>query len=123
MKKLFLIAMTAAVFASCGKKQETTTNLYTPDPETFDYVVDAFADMQVMRYRVTGIETLTLQQQELLYYLSEAAIVGRDILTDQNCKYNLEIRTLLENIYLNYNGDRESDEFKAFEKYLGIMAK
>ena len=46
MKKLFLIAMTAAVFASCGKKQETTTNLYTPDPETFDYVVDAFADMQ-----------------------------------------------------------------------------
>ena len=68
MKKLFLIAMTAAVFASCGKKQETT-NLYTPDPETFDYVVDAFADMQVMRYRVTGIETLTLQQQELLYYL------------------------------------------------------
>ena len=59
MKKLFLIAMTAVLFASCGKKQETT-NLYTPDPEGFDYVVDAFADMQIMRYRVTGIETLSI---------------------------------------------------------------
>ena len=117
MKKLFLIAMTAAVFASCGKKQETTTNLYTPDPETFDYVVDAFADMQVMRYRVTGIESLTLQQQELLYYLSEAALCGRDILWDQNGKDHLQIRRVLEAIYTS-DIDKTTDDFKAFEIYL-----
>ena len=116
MKKLFLIAMTAAVFASCGKKQETT-NLYTPDPETFDYVVDAFADMQVMRYRVTGIETLTLQQQELLYYLSEAALCGRDIMWDQNGKDHLQIRRVLEAIYTS-DIDKTTDDFKAFEIYL-----
>ena len=116
MKKLFLIAMTAAVFASCGKKQETT-NLYTPDPETFDYVVDAFADMQVMRYRVTGIETLTLQQQELLYYLSEAALCGRDIMWDQNGKDHLQIRRVLEAIYTS-DVDKTTDDFKAFEIYL-----
>ena len=116
MKKLFLIAMTAAVFASCGKKQETT-NLYTPDPETFDYVVDAFADMQVMRYRVTGIETLTLQQQELLYYLSEAALCGRDIMWDQNGKDHLQIRRVLEAVYTS-DIDKTTDDFKAFEIYL-----
>ena len=109
--------MTAAVFASCGKKQETTTNLYTPDPETFDYVVDAFADMQVMRYRVTGIESLTLQQQELLYYLSEAALCGRDILWDQNGKDHLQIRRVLEAIYTS-DVDKTTDDFKAFEIYL-----
>ena len=117
MKKLFLIAMTATVFASCGKKQETTTNLYTPDPETFDYVVDAFADMQVMRYRVTGIESLTLKQQELLYYLSEAALCGRDIIWDQNGKDHLQIRRVLEAVYTS-NVDKTTDDFKAFEIYL-----
>ena len=109
--------MTAAVFASCGKKQETTTNLYTPDPETFDYVVDAFADMQVMRYRVTGIESLTLKQQELLYYLSEAALCGRDIIWDQNGKDHLQIRRVLEAVYTS-DVDKTTDDFKAFEIYL-----
>ena len=116
MKKLFLIAMTAAVFASCGKKQETT-NLYTPDPEGFDYVVDAFADMQIMRYRVTGIETLSLKQQELLYYLSEAALCGRDIIWDQNGKDHLQIRRVLEAVYTS-DVDKTTDDFKAFEIYL-----
>lgn len=116
MKKLFLIAMTAVLFASCGKKQETT-NLYTPDPEGFDYVVDAFADMQIMRYRVTGIETLSLQQQELLYYLSEAALCGRDIIWDQNGKDHLQIRRVLEAVYTS-DVDKTTDDFKAFEIYL-----
>ena len=116
MKKLFLIAMTAALFASCGKKQETT-NLYTPDPEGFDYVVDAFADMQIMRYRVTGIETLSLKQQELLYYLSEAALCGRDIIWDQNGKDHIQIRRVLEAVYTS-DVDKTTDDFKAFEIYL-----
>ena len=117
MKKLFLIAMTVALFASCGKKQETTTNLYTPNAEEFDFAVDAFADMQIMRYRVTGIESLTLQQQELLYYLSEAALCGRDILWDQNGKDHLQIRRVLEAIYTS-EVDKTTDDFKAFEIYL-----
>ena len=89
--------------------------------QEFNYVVDRFADIEVLRYKVPEFENLTLQQKKLIYYLSEAAIVGRDILTDQNCKYNLEIRTLLENIYQNYNGDKESKDFKAFEKYLKLV--
>lgn len=84
----------------------------------FNYNVDRFADIEVLRYKVPGFENLSLQQKKLIYFLTEAAITGRDILTDQNCKYNLEIRTLLENIYLNYTGDRNSNDFKAFEKYL-----
>lgn len=84
----------------------------------FNYNVDRFADIEVLRYKVPEFENLSLQQKKLIYFLTEAAILGRDILTDQNCKYNLEIRTLLENIYNNYNGDRESADFKAFEKYL-----
>ena len=115
MKKLFFIAMTIALFASCGKKQ--TTNLYTPNAEEFDFVVDAFADMQIMRYRVTGIESLTLQQQELLYYLSEAALCGRDIIWDQNGKDHLQIRRVLEAVYTS-DIDKTTDDFKAFEIYL-----
>ena len=115
MKKLFFIAMTIALFASCGKKQ--TTNLYTPNAEEFDFAVDAFADMQIMRYRVTGIESLTLQQQELLYYLSEAALCGRDIIWDQNGKDNLQIRRVLEAVYTS-DIDKTTDDFKAFEIYL-----
>lgn len=115
MKKLFFIAMTVALFASCGKKQ--TTNLYTPNAEEFDFAVDAFADMQIMRYRVTGIESLTLQQQELLYYLSEAALCGRDIIWDQNGKDHLQIRRVLEAVYTS-DVDKTTDDFKAFEIYL-----
>ena len=115
MKKLFFIAMTIALFASCGKKQ--TTNLYTPNAEEFDFAVDAFADMQIMRYRVTGIESLTLKQQELLYYLSEAALCGRDIIWDQNGKDHLQIRRVLEAVYTS-DVDKTTDDFKAFEIYL-----
>ena len=84
----------------------------------FDYVVDRFADVEVLRYKVPGFDELSLNQKKLIYYLTEAAIAGRDILWDQNNKYNLDMRRLLENIYTSYKGDRNSAEFKAFEKYL-----
>lgn len=84
----------------------------------FNYVVDHFADIEVLRYQVPGFEELTPNQRKLIYYLTEAALAGRDILWDQNGKYNLELRQLLENIYTGYNGDRNSADFKAFEKYL-----
>ena len=84
----------------------------------FKYVVDQFADIQVLRYQVPGFEELSLRQKQLLYHLSEAALMGRDILYDQNCRYNLRVRRTLEAIYLHYAGDRTTDDFRAFEVYL-----
>lgn len=84
----------------------------------FNYVVDRFADIEVLRYKVPGFEELSLNQKKLIYYLTEAGIMGRDILWDQNGKYNLPIRQLLEGVYTNYSGDKNSTEFKAFEKYM-----
>ena len=86
--------------------------------ETFHYTVEQFADLQILRYRVPGFEQLTLNQKILVYYLSQAALEGRDILFDQNGKYNLQIRKLLEAIYMYYQGDRNTEEFQRFEIYL-----
>ncbi|MDR1763491.1 MAG: dipeptidyl peptidase 3 [Dysgonamonadaceae bacterium] len=86
--------------------------------ENFNYKVDSFADLEVLRYQVPEFETLTLEQKKLIYYLSQAALCGRDILYDQNCRYNLTIRRTLEAIYENYNGDKTSDDYKLFEIYL-----
>lgn len=84
----------------------------------FDYTVDRFADIEVLRYRVPEFEDLTPQQRILVYYLTEAALAGRDILWDQNGKYNLAIRDMLEGVYTSFDGDNESSDYKAFEKYL-----
>ncbi|MBD5270353.1 MAG: dihydrofolate reductase [Bacteroides sp.] len=86
--------------------------------KNFDYHVDRFADIEVLRYEVPEFDRLTLQQKKMLYYLTEAAQAGRDIIWDQNGRYNLQLRRLLENIYTGYKGDRNSKDFKAFEKYL-----
>ncbi len=110
IKKIIPGALIALSLTSCNNMAQENNE--------FNYIVDRFADIEVLRYKVPEFENLSLQQKKLIYFLSEAAILGRDILTDQNCKYNLEIRTLLEDIYNNYNGDRESADFKAFEKYL-----
>ena len=84
----------------------------------FNYVVDQFADLQVLRYRVDGFDSLTLRQKKLVYYLSEAALQGSDILFDQNGKYNLQIRRLLETLYVHFTGDRTEEPFLALEVYL-----
>ena len=86
--------------------------------DSFQYVVDQFADLQILRYRVAGFDELSLEQKILVYYLSEAALEGRDILFDQNGKYNLRIRKLFEAVYTHFKGDRSTAEFKAFEVYL-----
>ena len=111
IKKFIPGALVALTLSSSAMAQDNN----------FNYIVDRFADIEVLRYKVPEFENLSLQQKKLIYHLSEAAILGRDILTDQNCKYNLEIRTLLENIYLNYKGDRNCEDFKAFEKYLKLV--
>jgi len=84
----------------------------------FTYNDERFADLQMLRYQVHGFDQLTLRQKKLVYFLSEAALSGRDILWDQNGRYNLRIRRLLEAVYTDYKGDRESADFRAFEVYL-----
>ena len=107
MKKLILAVFTAAL--------ATTAMAQTSD---FNYSVDRFADIEVLSYQVPGFEDLSLQQKELVYYLTEAALNGRDILFDQNCKYNLMVRETLEDIYRNYKGDKNDKDYQAFVKYL-----
>ena len=85
---------------------------------SFSYTVEQFADLQILRYRVPGFEQLSLRQKQLIYYLSQAALEGRDILFDQNGKYNLQIRRLLEAVYTHFEGDRTSESFRALEVYL-----
>ncbi len=114
MKKLLTasaLAMTL-IASSCSKQASA------PAPDDFDYVVDHFADIEVLRYQVPDFGNLSLNQKKLVYFLTEAALWGRDIMWDQNNYHNLALRDLLEAVYTNYGGDRESDDFKAFELYL-----
>lgn len=86
--------------------------------EEFSYIVDQFADLQILRYQVPGFENLSLRQKQLLYHLSEAALMGRDILFDQNGRYNLVIRRTLEAVYQYGTVDKSSADYQAFEVYL-----
>ena len=104
-------------FLACGALAFASFQTMATDND-FNYNVDRFADIQVLRYKVPDFDKLSLNQKLLVYYLTEAALQGRDILWDQNGKYNLELRKLLENIYQNYKGDRNSTDFKAFDKYM-----
>ena len=109
MKTIFRIMMMTgvlAITAGCGQKKSD-----------FKYLLDEFADLKVMRYQIPGWDELTLKQKEYAYHLSEAAKWGRDIHWDQNCKYNLPIRHVVENILENYKGDRDSKEFEQFTVY------
>jgi dipeptidyl-peptidase-3 len=96
----------------------TNENPKTEESEDFKFLVEQFADIKIMRYQVPGFEELSLRQKELIYYLSQAAASGRDIIFTQNGKYNLAIRRMLENIYLTYNGKKECADWLAFEVYL-----
>ena len=107
-KTLFIVGVCALALASCQTKTE----------KPFNYTVDKFYDLEILRYQVPGFDELTLQQKTLAYYLSEAALQGRDILYDQNGRYNLRIRRAMEALYLNFAGDKQSEEFLLLEKYL-----
>ena len=104
--KMITAAGLAAALVSCNEKAAD-----------FKYLVDEFADLKIMRYKVPGWDELTLQQKEYVYHLAEAAKYGRDIIWMQNCKDNLRIRKVLENILENYNGDRTCKEWTQFEEY------
>lgn len=125
MKKTVLMTMAglSMMFASCGGSAKKATQgeqtlVNDTVPADFKYEVDAFADLEILRYYVPGFNNLTLEQKELVYYLSMAAVEGRDILFDQNNRYNLAIRRTLEAIYQNYKGDKTSKDYQEFEIYL-----
>ena len=113
MKKQLIACAAFALMTACSGSKTTTA-----EADKFDYTVEQFADLQILRYRVPGFENLSLQQKELVYYLTEAALQGRDILFDQNGKYNLRIRRTLEAVYTGYKGDKNTPDFKAMEVYL-----
>lgn len=118
--KLQIIAATlfsATVLISCNTgKTATVSSKKSGTP--FDYEVEQFADIKVLRYQIDGWKDLTLKEQQLVYYLTQAGVAGRDIFWDQNYKHNLKIRKALENVYLTYQGDKTSADWKNFEIYL-----
>ncbi|MGV3585629.1 MAG: dipeptidyl-peptidase 3 family protein [Adhaeribacter sp.] len=118
------VATNNTATASQSQNQTPTKTAVASPPQalaapadTFKYVTDQFADLRILRYQVPGFEELTAKQKELLYYLYEAALSGRDIIYDQNFKHNLRIRRTLDAIVANYNGDRKSPDFQKFMTY------
>ena len=107
MKKLAILSLALVALSACCKQEQK-----------FNYIVDKFYDLEILRYQVPEFDSLTLQQKTLVYHLTEAALHGRDILYDQNGRYNLRIRRALEALYTQYQGDKTSAEFVNFEKYL-----
>ncbi|MFG6687133.1 dihydrofolate reductase [Mariniflexile sp. HNIBRBA6329] len=119
LKSVLSFVLIGALMFSCGndKTKENNEDLKANEP-TFDYNVDQFADVKVLRYQIPGWEDLTLKEKKLVYYLTQAGLSGRDIMWDQNYRHNLKIRKALENVYTNFKGDKTSEEWNAFEVYL-----
>ncbi len=116
-----MVFLSAALFLSCADEKKETAATETTEKtqeDNFEYLVDQFADVKVLRYKIPGFEDLSLNEQKLVYYLTQAGLAGRDIMWAQNYRHNLEIRDALENIYTSYDGDKESDDWKNFEVYL-----
>jgi dipeptidyl-peptidase-3 len=121
----YLVLGGMALMASCGGEQKPAEQPTAQAPaacvdndSTFAYEVDRFEDVRILRYRIPCWDRLGLKQKELVYYLTQAGLAGRDMLWDQNYKHNLEIRSILEKIYTTYNGDKTAAEWLLFESYL-----
>ena len=128
LKSIAGLALIAGMLFSCTEKKEEKEKVMV-DPYEAQYIeladntnmefeVEQFADVKVLRYEIPGFDELTLKEQKLVYYLTQAGLSGRDIMWDQNYRHNLTIRKALENVYVNYEGDKESDDWKAFETYI-----
>ncbi|MDO5977595.1 dipeptidyl-peptidase 3 family protein [Flavivirga spongiicola] len=120
LKSILNLVLVTTLFLSCGqdKSKENTENLSVKESTAFDYNVEQFADIKILRYQIPGWGNLTLKEQTLVYYLTQAGLAGRDIMWDQNYRHNLKIRKALEHVYSNYSGDKRSADWKAFETYL-----
>ncbi len=115
--KIASVFITVGVTFICNA-QIKASDVTTTENATFEYVVEQFADIKVLRYQISGWESLTIKEQKLVYYLTQAGYSGRDIIYDQHYKDNLKIRKALESIYENYKGDKTSEDWKNFEIYL-----
>ncbi|WP_456420854.1 dipeptidyl-peptidase 3 family protein [Lutibacter sp.] len=113
---LVVILMTSVLFSCSNNTKENKNNKEAQAP--FKYEVEQFADVKILRYQIPGFDELLLKQKELVYYLSQAGMAGRDIMYDQNYRHNLKIRRALEHIYTNYKGDKTTGDWKNFETYL-----
>jgi dipeptidyl-peptidase III len=114
LPKLFItLIMMILSLSSCKNTSSPATEI----KDDFNYTVDQFEDMRVLKYKLPGFESLSLQEKKYIYYLSQAALAGRDIFWDQNFRYNLKIRKTLEAIIETYSGDKESPEYKSFLVY------
>lgn len=126
MKRLSYALLASLFIMSCNQpKDEDATadssaeEVVEVDPlENFEWETEQFADLRILRYRVTGWENLSLEQKQLVYYLTQAGLAGRDIVWDQYYRHNLEIRNALETIVKDYEGDRDSEEWKSFMTYV-----
>jgi dipeptidyl-peptidase-3 len=121
MKKIFIAFIALGLTSWCYFQfKDQVAQLPKSETENgpFEYEVDRFADIRILRYKLDGFDKLTTKQKEFVYYLTQAGLAGRDIMWDQNCKYNLEVRSIFEKIYSNYNGDKTSEEWMNLETYL-----
>ena len=118
----FLTLLLASLFLfSCKEGNDDNrvlAEVQTTNDTIFDYKVEEFADIKILRYQIPGWENLSLKEQKLVYYLVQAGLAGRDIMWDQNYRHNLKIRAALENVYTTYAGTKDSEDWKAFETYL-----
>jgi len=117
---LIFTIMTSMFMASCAdtKSNESKDEQEVSLKTEFNYNVEQFADVKVLRYQIPGWENLTLKEQKLVYYLVQAGMSGRDIIWDQNYRHNLKIRNALEAVYTKFEGDKSTEDWKAFEVYL-----
>ena len=116
--KIIGLFITFAVSVAGNAQNDKKPAASAEENMPFDFFVEQFSDIKILRYQIPGWENLTLKEQELVYYLTQAGNSGRDIMWDQHYKYNLKIRKALENIYQNYKGDKNSTDWKNFEIYL-----
>ena len=116
--KIIGLFMTLAVSLSSNAQSDKKVAAKSDENVPFDFFVEQFSDIKVLRYQIPGWENLSLKEQELVYYLTQAGSSGRDIMWDQNYKHNLKVRKALENIYQNYKGDKNNADWKNFEIYL-----
>ncbi len=117
------LTIASTLIFSCAKTNENdklivNTEVTKSTITDFDYTVEQFADIKVLRYQIHGFDALTLKEQKLVYYLTQAGLSGRDIMWDQNYRHNLTIRKALENIYNIYTGDKTTNDWFNFEEYL-----
>ena len=126
--KLSVFALASSMmFSSCSdapkekeevKNEEVTSTTVIEVEDDFKWKIERFADIKVIRYQMPSFDKLSLQQQKLVYFLTQAGYAGRDIIWDQNYRHNLKIRKALENIYTTYSGDKSTEDWNNFTIYL-----